>query len=80
MVNHPNRRQTPYIVHLAGCHLARFSHPDHAQEYAQAYSERHKTGIEVSAPSGLIGQYRNGRPTPEFACREDAWFPAGPRS
>ena len=87
MTNHPNRRVCPYTVHMIGNRIARFTDADDAQEYAQMYSERHQCFIEVSAHftgahrngSGLIGQYKEGHPTPEFAVRGDAFFPAGVR-
>lgn len=86
MVNHPNRRRTPFTVHLDKGGIARFIDADAAHEYAQFYSERYHFLIEVSLDPGpryvakIIGRYRNGLPTPEFASSEDAWFPAGPRS
>lgn len=71
--------KTPFIAHLTSKQVARFSNSNDAQEYGQFYSERHATTVEVEGPFGLIGQYKKGYPTPEFACRDDAWFPAGAR-
>lgn len=77
--NHPNRRRTPFVVHMIGERVARFTNSEDAQEWGQVYSERHRVFVEVSAPDGLIGQYKHGVPTEEFACRGDNWFPPGPK-
>lgn len=71
-------RRYPFIVHLNGNRYVKFTSANDAQEYGQFYSERHDIFIEVEGPLGLIGQYKHGFPTPEFACRGDNWLPAGP--
>lgn len=72
-------KKTQYIVILMNDDVAKFSDPDDAHGFAWFYSNRYNLFIEVHAPDGIIGQYDNGSPTPEFRCREDAWFPPGPR-
>lgn len=74
------KTRTPFVVHIHETRVAKFSDPDNAHEFAQFYSERHDVFVDVSAPHGLIGQYNHGKPTAEFAGREDAWFPAGRHS
>lgn len=60
-------KRTKYIVHCPGDHIARFSEQWHARAFAVVLSERMPGHlIEMSAPDGLIGQYRGGDPTPEF--------------
>jgi hypothetical protein len=61
------RRQTRYVVCCPDRHVARFSEQWHARMFAIALSERMRGYlIEMSAPDGLIGQYRDGYSTPEF--------------
>jgi hypothetical protein len=61
------RIRTKYVVHCSDNHIARFSEQWHARIFAVALSERMPGHlIEMSAPDGLIGQYRGGAPTPEF--------------
>lgn len=79
MVNHPNRRRLPFICHLIGSRLARFSNAEDTHEFALSYSLHHGTCVEIEGADGLVGQYKDGAPTVEFAGRSDAWFPAGPR-
>lgn len=52
-----------------------------AQEYAQFISERYNCWAEVHLDrgprydgNGIVGQYRAGNATPEFAGRGDAWL------
>lgn len=60
-------KRTKYIVYSPDHHIARFSEQWHARIFAVALSERMPGHlIEMSAPDGLIGQYRGGAPTPEF--------------
>lgn len=49
-----------------GGHYAYFTHADEAQGFARLYSAAGCT-VEVNDESGLIGQWRDGKPTPEFA-------------
>lgn len=60
-------KRTRYIVQCRG-EIARFSSYRHALLFAEMLSGRDCPGqlVEVSAPDGLVGQYRDGRPTPEF--------------
>jgi hypothetical protein len=59
-------KRAKYVVHLDSGHIARFSYHTDALDYGRLRS--HVDGItEVSAPDGLIGQFENGRATPEFA-------------
>jgi hypothetical protein len=60
-------KRTKYIVHCPDNHIARFSEEWHARIFAVSLSER-MPGllIEMSEPSGLIGQYQGGAPTNEF--------------
>lgn len=53
-----------------GMHVAKFSSFPEALRFAQDVSERRHLKshlIEVRSARGLVGQYRNGIPTPEFA-------------
>lgn len=71
----------PFTVHQRTSTIARFAdaYSEHAQELARRLSE---TGgiAEVyfrdprkgQPGSGIVGQYREGQPTPEFAGRTDA--------
>lgn len=60
-------KRTKYIVHCPGDHIARFSEQWHARMFAEELSKRMPgMWVEMSAPDGLIGQYHNGQPTPEF--------------
>jgi len=60
-------KRTKFIVHCPNGHIARFSEQWHARIFAIALSERMPGHcIEMSAPDGLIGQYRGGDTTPEF--------------
>lgn len=62
-------KRTQYVVHV-GNEVARFSDLRHACLFGIMISERMPTHlIEISVHAGLIGQYRNGRPTPEFEYR-----------
>jgi hypothetical protein len=61
------KRRTKFIVWCPDGHMARFSEQWHARIFAITLSERVPGhSIELSAPDGLIGQYRGGNPTPEF--------------
>lgn len=64
--------RTKYIVHYGNARLARFSDQDDALNYARWISETWN-GVECIAPDGLIGQFLNGRATPEFARLDQAW-------
>lgn len=66
-------KRTKYIVYLRGEHIARFSDYSHAITFAR-FMSRNDWGIyggpgfvEVSAPDGIIAQFRDGGATPEFA-------------
>lgn len=60
------RKNTYYAVRYGNDKLARFSDFCDAMWFAEMQSAR-GGWAEVQHPSGLVGQYRNGRPTPEFA-------------
>lgn len=84
MTNHPNRKKTYFTVRY-GNHIAKFSSNRDAMRFAEAVSASpdfydwqglgNGTLIEVSHKSGLVGQYRNGKTTPEFQihhnCRDN---------
>lgn len=76
-------RRTNYQIRLTETRIAKFSNPDDAQRFAQAYAQTGQHFVEVydmSKRGGIIGQYdRNGMPTPEFQGRGDEIYPAGPR-
>lgn len=60
-------RQAKFTVHNIGGETAKFSSLRHALLFAVMLSERMPGHlIEVSAKSGLAGQYQGGKPTPEF--------------
>jgi hypothetical protein len=60
-------KHTKYTVHHIEGETARFSNLRHALLFAVMISDRMPAHlIEVSAKDGLVGQYQNGRPTPEF--------------
>lgn len=69
-------KRTKYTVTgLPGGHVAKFS--DHRQAMRFAWDQSRSAFrllIEVSAPLGLIGQYRAGQPTPEFKFHHDSEF------
>jgi hypothetical protein len=64
-MNHPNRKQTPYSVRI-GNDVAKFSNYLHAMDFAAAMSYGARL-TEVAHRTGIVGQYRNGKTTPEFA-------------
>lgn len=66
MTNHPNRRRTYFTVRY-GKDLAKFSSNMDAMEFAERMSLRTGHLIEVQHKTGLVGQYKNGVTTPEFA-------------
>jgi hypothetical protein len=75
MVNHPNRSKMPYSVSEYGKAVAKFTSSEHAQAFASMLSGQQMTLTEVhlsGRKGGIVGQYDDGRPTPEFAGREDA--------
>jgi hypothetical protein len=60
-------KRTKFLVNLPNGHVARFSEEWHARLFSEAISDRMPwLLIELLAPDGLIGQYRDGAPTPEF--------------
>lgn len=60
-------KKTKYTVHNIEGEAARFSLLRHALLFACDMSDRMPSHlIEVSAKNGLVGQYKGGRPTPEF--------------
>ena len=75
MVNHPNRVKYGFTVTEGTELVARFRHIEHAQAFAQMLSEEMLTGTEVHGSGCIYGQYEDGKPTPEFAGREDAVHP-----
>lgn len=83
MVNHPNRARFPFAVYCGGDKpCAGFPEPRAAQSYALWLSSGAPLQgylIEVVAPDGIIGQYKNGEPTGEFRGRGDEHYPAGER-
>lgn len=64
MANHPNRKKTPYTV-LIGSDVGLFSNYLQAMDFA-CISSFGGALIEVHDASGVVGQYRDGKPTPEF--------------
>ena len=73
MTNHPNRRRTYFTVRY-GRELAKFSSNRDAMHFAEAMSLLPSHGdylIEVSHKTGIVGQYRNGKTTPEFQLHHD---------
>lgn len=54
--------RTRYLVEYQHDRAARFSNIDDAMTFARA-----QRSAEVFAPDGIVGQYRDGLPTPEFA-------------
>lgn len=54
-------KRTKYVVYMPSGHIARFSDVLAALDYGRQYN------AEVSAPDGLIGQFKDGKATPEFA-------------
>lgn len=63
-MNHPNRKRTPYVVRI-GNDVAKFSNYLHAMDFACANSLGGRL-LEVGHSTGTVGQYRNGKTTPEF--------------
>jgi len=60
-------KRTRYVVHCPEGHIARFSLAWHAYKFAESVSSLMPSHlIELSDPSGLVGQYLDGHPTPEF--------------
>ena len=71
MTNHPNRSKTYFTVRY-GRELAKFSSNRDAMYFAEAKSSIPGIGwVEVRAKSGLVGQYRDGKTTPEFQAHHD---------
>lgn len=83
MVNHPNRKVTPFHVHAyPGELLGKFASANAAQRVAQWWSEYWGSWCEVyntrrGDGSGIVGQYTKGMPTPEFQGRGDEFYPGG---
>lgn len=84
MTNHPNRSTFPFRVHTGGRDKPCAGFPDDqaAQSYARWLSslvpfKGHL--IDVVARDGIVGQYTDGKPTPEFQGRGDEHYPAEPR-
>lgn len=78
MVNHPNRKRTPFQVNAyPGDMLGRFPSAINAQRIAQMWSERWHSWAEVfdTRDQTIIGQYDHGMPTPEFRGRGDEAYP-----
>ena len=71
MTNHPNRKRTFYVVRV-GKDVAKFSNYLHAMDFAAANSYGGAL-IEVQHKSGLVGQYRDGKTTPEFALHDSQY-------
>lgn len=84
MTNHPNRSKFPFQVHAGGTGKPCAGFPDDqaAQSYARWLSAQPQFKgylIDVLARDGIVGQYTNGTPTPEFRGRGDEHYPAGRR-
>jgi len=59
-------KRTKYTVSIGG-EAAKFSVLRHALLFSMMISERMPGWlIEVAAKDGLVGQYQDGKPTPEF--------------
>jgi hypothetical protein len=67
-MNHPNRQRTPYTVRI-GRDVAKFSNYLHAMDFAAANSYGGRL-TEVGHKTGIVGQYCNGKTTPEFALHD----------
>ena len=65
MTNHPNRSRTYFTVRYGNGHIAKFSCNRDAMHFAEAQSRGGEL-VEVQHKTGLVGQYQNGRTTPEF--------------
>jgi hypothetical protein len=70
MTNHPNRARLPYKV-WSDKVIATFHDYPEAMLYAQSASVR-LGHLEVTAPSGLVGQYSKGETTDEFRHHHDS--------
>lgn len=75
MTNHPNRSKTPYVV-TGFDQVAKFSSLHRAFEYARMLSESGFL-IEVCDKTGIIGQFRCSKATPEFAHLDDYDYGCG---
>jgi hypothetical protein len=63
-------RRTQYVV-TVGDEIGRFTSYFHAMDFACANSYGGRlTQVEGVKERGLVGQYRNGKPTPEFALHD----------
>jgi hypothetical protein len=71
MTNHPNRKRTYYTVRL-GNDIAKFSNYLHAMSFAAANSYGRRL-VEVGHKMGIVGQYRDGKTTPEFAQHDKSY-------
>lgn len=84
MTNHPNRSKFPFRVYInAGKPSAGFADADSAHSYARWLSDQRiyaNTMVEVEAPDGIVGQYWQGKPLPEWHGRGDEHYPAGRRA
>lgn len=59
-------KRTKYVVTIEG-HTTRFSALRHALLFAAMMStEMLGHLVEVQSKDGIVGQYRGGKPTPEF--------------
>ena len=72
MTSHPSRSKFPFTVSDMGEKVAKFRHSEQAHAFAAHLAYEMMTNTEVHARDGIVGQYVDGQPTPEFACREDA--------
>lgn len=64
------RRATHYTV-TYGPHVAKFSCNRDAMRFAEDMSREGGFSVEVEHLTGLVGQYRNGKTTPEFQLHHD---------
>lgn len=64
MATHPNRTKCHYSVRI-GRDVAKFTNYLHAMDFACANSYGGRL-VEVGHKTGIVGQYRDGKTTPEF--------------
>lgn len=69
MTNHPNRNRTFFTIRYGG-HTAKFSCNRDAMRFAESMSAGGEL-IEVRHKTGIVGQYQNGKSTPEFQMHHD---------
>ncbi len=60
-------KRCKYYIRLAKNNVARFSDADTALRFGREESRDGCGPVEVIAPDGLIGQFRDGKATPEFS-------------